>query len=74
MVTSDPGPTDRADRDPQAGLCGHCRHADRIISSRGTVFYLCRRSLTDSRFPKYPPLPLIACAGYETRPDPQQDS
>jgi hypothetical protein len=35
-------------------LCGHCRHADRIVSSRGTVFYLCRRSFTDHTFPAYP--------------------
>jgi len=64
--------TDAAERDPWAGLCGHCRHADRIVSSRGTVFYLCRRSFTDPRFPKYPPLPVVACAGYENRPDPRQ--
>ena len=63
--------TEAADHDRRAGLCGHCRHADRIVSSRGTVFYLCRRSFTDPAFPKYPPLPVVACAGYEAETDPR---
>jgi hypothetical protein len=36
----------------------------RVDSSRGSVFYLCRLSLTDPRFPRYPSLPVMACAGY----------
>ncbi|MEO8258857.1 MAG: hypothetical protein ABI868_16040 [Acidobacteriota bacterium] len=63
---------DAADRDLRAGLCGHCRHADRIVSSRGATFYLCRRSVSDPRFPKYPPLPVMACAGYEDGADPHR--
>lgn len=37
------------------------------------MFYLCERSLTDPRYPKYPPLPVLSCPGYEPRgagPDP----
>ena len=60
------------ERDPRAGLCGHCRHAGRIVSSRGTLFYLCRLSFTDPMFPKYPPLPVVACAGYEPETDPRE--
>jgi hypothetical protein len=46
------------------GLCASCAHAQVITSSRESVFYLCRLSLTDPRFRKYPPLPVVACAGY----------
>jgi hypothetical protein len=37
----------------------------RIVSDRGSVFYLCGLSKTDPRFPKYPELPVLACVGYE---------
>jgi hypothetical protein len=37
----------------------------RIVSDRGSVFYLCELSKTDQRFPKYPRLPVLACVGYE---------
>jgi hypothetical protein len=40
-------------------------HMRLIKSDRGSVFYLCQRSATDSNFPKYPPLPVLQCAGYE---------
>jgi hypothetical protein len=36
----------------------------RVGSSRGSVFYLCRVSFTNPRFPRYPSLPVIACPGY----------
>lgn len=42
-------------------MCRHCR----IVQSARTTFYLCERSFTDPRFRKYPPLPVIRCAGYE---------
>ena len=48
-----------------AGLCARCRHAEIVVSSRGARFYLCRVSLIDPRFPKYPPLPVLACEGYD---------
>lgn len=34
-------------------------------SDRGSVFYLCQRSVTDPSFPKYPRLPVPQCSGYE---------
>jgi hypothetical protein len=52
-------------RDPSVGLCGDCSHAERVVSARGSVFYLCQRSFTDPAFPKYPPIPVVACGGYE---------
>ncbi len=49
---------------PWIGLCAQCTHAEKITSTRGSTFYLCRLSLTDPRFPKYPSLPVLACEGY----------
>lgn len=50
------------------GLCGVCRHRHTITSRRGSTFLLCRKSEDDPRFPKYPPLPVLACAGFEHGP------
>jgi hypothetical protein len=36
-----------------------------VRSDRDTVFYLCRRAATDARYPKYPPQPVLECAGFE---------
>lgn len=47
------------------GLCATCVHVKIIRSDRGSVFYRCGLSDTDSRFPKYPRLPVIQCSGYE---------
>jgi hypothetical protein len=51
----------------RAGLCGDCAWARRVASARGSVFWLCRRAETDPAYPKYPPLPRLACPGYERR-------
>ncbi|MGH9307989.1 MAG: hypothetical protein ACRD1U_01350 [Vicinamibacterales bacterium] len=40
-----------------------------VTSARGSRFYLCRLSITDPRFPKYPALPVLACDGYSRRPE-----
>jgi hypothetical protein len=47
-----------------AGLCGGCRHVQVITSDRGSRFYLCRLSATDSRFRRYPVIPVRECAGF----------
>ena len=36
-----------------------------MVSDRGSVFYLCELSKVDARFPKYPRLPVLRCAGYD---------
>ena len=51
-----------------SGLCARCVHARRVTSAKGSTFVLCGRSATDARFPKYPPLPVIRCAGYDSPP------
>jgi hypothetical protein len=53
-----------------AGLCGNCRHHTWIESGRGSRFLRCELSFVDSRFPKYPPLPVLSCAGYEPKAEP----
>jgi hypothetical protein len=35
------------------------------VSGKGSTFHLCERSKTDGRYPKYPPLPVLACRGWE---------
>ncbi len=49
----------------QQGLCAACLHARRVASDRGSVFVMCARSKTDPRFPRYPPLPVLSCAGFD---------
>jgi len=53
---------------PNPGLCDHCTHARRIESNRGSQFLLCQLAATDSRFAKYPRLPVLCCEGYEMGP------
>jgi hypothetical protein len=57
---------------PEPGLCASCIHARRIVSGRGSRFILCELSRTDPRFPRYPTLPVLICAGHEPKrpPDP----
>lgn len=33
------------------------------------MFWHCARSATDARFPKYPPLPVRACVGFDAAAD-----
>jgi len=53
-------------RKSTSGLCASCRYARAIESARGSNFILCGRSVTDAAFAKYPRLPVVECAGYET--------
>jgi hypothetical protein len=50
---------------PSAGLCDSCRHQRLVPNTRGSVFSLCERSRTDDRYPRYPPIPVLACPGFE---------
>lgn len=50
------------------GLCASCRHARVTRNRRGSTFYLCRRSASDPRFARYPPLPVVSCPGFEPGP------
>ena len=50
------------------GLCADCLHARLIESAKGSQFLLCQLSQSDPSFPKYPRLPILACAGYSRKP------
>jgi len=51
----------------RVGLCAGCRHA-RVVQSKRSTFWLCELSRTDPRFPRYPALPVLQCAGFEPLP------
>ncbi|HEX6163713.1 MAG TPA: hypothetical protein VFZ31_10125 [Vicinamibacterales bacterium] len=34
------------------------------MKSERSTFYMCRLALTNPEFRKYPPLPVVRCAGY----------
>lgn len=53
------------DKRNRIGLCADCRFMRLVESARGSKFYLCERSATDPKFPKYPRLPVLQCGGYE---------
>ncbi|WLD13374.1 hypothetical protein [Planctellipticum variicoloris] len=50
-------------------LCERCRHLREVLSGKGSRFLLCGLSLTDRRLVKYPPQPVVVCAGYEAAED-----
>lgn len=50
----------------RTGLCATCARARRIVSAKGSVFYMCQRASTDPRFLKYPRLPVLSCPGHES--------
>jgi hypothetical protein len=54
-----------AERARRVGLCARCRNARRILSSKGSEFWMCELSKTDARFAKYPPLPVLRCEGFQ---------
>ena len=47
------------------GLCAACRHVRITGNARGSRFYLCQLAESDSRFVKYPRLPVRQCPGFE---------
>ena len=46
------------------GLCGTCSYRETVKGARSS-FTRCGRSRTDPAFPRYPRLPVTACAGYD---------
>ena len=45
------------------GLCRTCEHV-RLLASARSVFLRCGLADTDPGFLRYPPLPVLRCAGY----------
>lgn len=51
------------------GLCRRCAHHRPVGNRRGIRYYLCRRSVDDESFPRYPRLPVAECRGFEKGPE-----
>ena len=49
-------------------LCPQCEKCRRIVSGKGSLFFLCEVSLVDSRFPKYPRQPVTRCPQFVPLP------
>jgi len=64
-------PRDGTLQHPPAGLCGRCRHRRTVTSAKGSSFVLCRRSEHETRFPRYPRLPVLECPGFEDETVPE---
>jgi hypothetical protein len=48
-----------------SGLCASCAHQKLIRNTRGSAFSMCLRHRTEpERYPKYPALPVLECAGH----------
>jgi len=50
--------------DASVGLCARCSFAA-VQEGGRSRFWRCRRADDDPRFRRYPPLPVLRCAGYE---------
>jgi len=53
---------------PDPGLCASCVHG-RLVTGARSRFVRCGLSDSDNRFPRYPSLPVLSCAGF-TKVDP----
>lgn len=62
-------PDDRIER-ARVGLCFDCKLTKRIVSGKGSTFYLC----TEPTLPKYPPLPVRACLRYDAASPEKEDT
>lgn len=48
-------------------LCETCVSMRKVITPKGSRFFLCQLSQSDRTFPKYPPQPVVRCSGYRPR-------
>jgi|GEM_PF-2671231 hypothetical protein len=51
------------------GLCPSCIHVKLVRSQKEVEYLLCGLARTDSRFVRYPSLPVLHCAGHELDED-----
>lgn len=61
-------PMEEPDQPPEsvlAGLCADCANAKKLRTKIDAVIYLCGLAAVQAKFPKFPRLPVLACAGYE---------
>ena len=63
-------PPEAGAADPRVGQCVTCRYGQAQRSAKGSIFWRCTLADGDPRFAKYPPLPVVGCAGFADAPDP----
>ena len=54
-----------AGEERSVGLCARCRMARVQDTARGSRFWRCTRADADPAYPRYPPLPVLRCPGFE---------
>lgn len=54
--------------EPIFGLCSGCQFQRVVRTTRGSSFSLCELSRENPLYPRYPKMPVGACAGYAPRP------
>jgi hypothetical protein len=52
-------------------LCETCFSMREGVTPRGSRFLLCQLSQTNPAYPKYPPLPVVRCDGYQEKVQPE---
>ncbi len=50
------------------GLCGRCEHARKVVSAKGSTFWLCGMHGKVPGWPKYPPIPVRRCPHHRAPP------
>ena len=50
-----------------AGRCLSCLYARIVRAKVDNVYYFCERSVDDSRYARYPRLPVLTCDGHVDR-------
>lgn len=70
-MTSGGGPSEPsvAELPLHPGLCAGCAHL-RLLRSPRSTFVRCGKADDDARFPRYPRLPVVACAGFAPAGEP----
>lgn len=48
-------------------LCEACAWMREMVTPKGSRFLLCQLSQTNPDFPKYPPQPVVRCAGFQKK-------
>src|ERR1700677_1678885 len=54
-------------------LCETCSWMRAVVTPRGSRFLLCQLSQTNSAYAKYPPQPVLRCAGFEQNENSMKD-
>ena len=48
-------------------LCETCTHRRDVVTPKGSRFLLCQLSVSNPDYSKYPPQPVVRCAGYQEK-------